>query len=618
MRQKKAYFVRKTGTPAPTAVMAKVENRSLHIARDNCARVFHTDVARFLDKNLSLRYWKERFNELVATGRFIACDKNLGVRFISTEYYDKLAVVEARNYEHVYEDVHPHTLLKILQANLLTIASVIGVQASVKSNCKDFSVSHLYDADVRVLLNQLAVFINSTGSGAVEKYCLPRLRMTLKIHKPTKNGLIPTRPIIPTCGLPNFAVAQWLGSFLARMARLIPWNLECSLHFQQWLTDPSRGSRIASFDFSNLYGTEPVKETLLLFASAVEEMEWNFVEHDDNVIFAGLRTIVNVPEHLGLNELIGHKSSILLLLLADMIRCTIAELDVNGDTKIVCTAKFLAMGCPPVAPISIISLAYLETKYIGFEKCRTGMKRYIDDVIIDTEIISEELLRSAYPAYLTLNNADEDHYLDVSFVWSNNKFVTWPYVKEHATIPLNFHSFHPPHTIRAAAKNELVRLMQRTTLNNVKPAWVGYWYTRYFYAGYPENLLKKILKEVIGGAVVTKHRNERGTNHIETWRGGKTDTAHSFAEIFSQSVSTAWTVNRSLLSYALKAHLDVKKHNQESKETCKDKNIDTFPSLFPFLFQKKKVFPDDANSEQGSRRKASESKKERRKQIQWW
>lgn len=598
--------------------MTKVKNRSLHTARDSCATVFHLDVARFSQKNLSLRYWKERFNELVASGRFIACDKNLGVRFITNDYYNKLAVVEARNYEHVYEDVHPEVLLKILQSNLLTIASVIGVQATVKSNCKDFSVSHLYDKEVRVLLTQLAAFIKSTGSGAVEKYSLPRLRMTLKIHKPNKNGLIPTRPIIPTCGLPNFAVAQWLGSFLARMARLIPWNLECSSHFQQWLTDPSRGSRIASFDFSNLYGTEPVKETLLLFASAIEEMNWNFEDHDDNVIFAGLRTIVIVPEQLGLNELIGHKSSILLLLLADMIRCTIAELDVNGEMRIVCTAKFLAMGCPPVAPISIISLAYLETKIIGFDKCRIGMKRYIDDVIIDTEIISEELLRSAYPAYLTLNNADEDHYLDVSFVWANDKFVTWPYVKEHATIPLNFQSFHPPHTIRAAAKNELVRLMQRTTLYSAKPAWVGYWYTRYFHAGYPECILRNILKEVICGAKVLKQKNERGTNHIEIWRGGKTGTSQSFAEIFQQSVSTAWSVNRSLLSYALKAHLDVKKLTQESKETCKEKNSDDFPSLFPFLFQKKKVFPEDANSEKGSGRKASDSKKERRKQIQWW
>ena len=614
--RKKEYFVRKTGTPAPSATLSKVENRSLDSARDTCAKVFHKDVARYLPDNLSLRHWKLKFSELVESGRFIACDKNLGVRFVTNDYYDKLASVEARNYEHVYDDVHPHVLLKILQENLKSIAGVIRLQAASKSNCKDFSVSHLYDTDVRVLLGQLATFITHTGSNAVEQYSLPKLRMTLKIHKPNKNGLIPTRPIIPTCGLPNFAVGQWLGSFLAKMARQIPWNLECSFHFQQWLTDPSRGNRIASFDFSNLYGTEPVKETLVLFASAVEEMVWNFAEHDDNVIFAALRTIVNVPEQLGLQELIGNRSSILILLLADQIRCTIAELDVNSVTKIVATAKFLAMGCPPVAPLSIISLAYLETKFIGFDKCRLGMKRYIDDIIIDTDIISEELLRSIYPRYLTLNNADIDHYLDVSFAWMDNKFVTWPYVKEHATIPLNFLSFHPPHTIRASAKNELVRLMQRTTLDSAKPAWAGYWFVRYFHAGYPENILRNILKEVIGGAKIVKLRIERGTNHIETWRGGTTDTSKKFAEIFRMNISTAWTVNRSLLSYALKAHLDVKKSDQQ--RNLAEKNIDDFPSLFPFLFQKKKVFPEDASSEKGSGRKASDPKEKRRKSIPWW
>ena len=43
------------------------------------------------------------------------------------------------------------------------------------------------------------------------------------------------------------------------MARTIPWNLGNTTQFQKWITDPNRGPNVRTFDFTNLYGSEPVR-----------------------------------------------------------------------------------------------------------------------------------------------------------------------------------------------------------------------------------------------------------------------------------------------------------------------------------------------------------------------
>ena len=437
------------------------------------------------------------------------------------------------------------------------IATVIHISAIAPNHLEKktrFNRESDHDIAKRVIRSQLAVFIRESITLPFATYKLPLLRMTLKVHKPLKNGLIPTRPIIPTCGLPNFAYGQWLGKFLAKMARQIPWNLECTKDFQSWLAQPLRSKNVTTFDFSNLYGSEPVRQTLCLFASAIEEMPWKFEDKDDALIFESLRKIVAVPPDLGFEELIGSKTSILMLLLTEQIRCTIAELDLGDETIIVATDSFLAMGCPPVAPLSIISLGYLEFKAFGFDRCTAGMKRYIDDIALDTDIISELELRSIYPDYLILNGAGNEHFLDVSFKWSHSNFETWPYIKEFATIPLSYLSAHPYHTIRAAAKNELNRLMSLNSMNACKSAWAEYWFNKYTLARYPNGVLKCILQEVINGTAHIREKSTRGINHVETWRGVKTCFSHDATLYTKRKISSAWKVDNSLLSIALKAH----------------------------------------------------------------
>jgi len=51
--------------------------------------------------------------------------------------------------------------------------------------------------------------------------------------------------------------------------------------------------------------------------------------------------------------------------------------------QIVATEMFLAMGCPSVAPLSIIKpSAYLESKHVGYTKCTKGLRRIINDIVL--------------------------------------------------------------------------------------------------------------------------------------------------------------------------------------------------------------------------------------------
>jgi len=244
-----------------------------------------------------------------------------------------------------------------------------------------------------------------------------------------------------------------------------------------------------------------------------------------------------------------------MILLAECIHCTIAELDIgNGERVILATEKFLAMGCPPVAPLSIITLAYIESKHLGYENCKNGMRRLIDDICVDLDVIDEERLRSIYPAYLELNYGEQGHFLDVQYVWSGGKFSHYPYVKPHATVPLNANSCHPWHTLRASAKNELRRLRKLCSEEEFIPAWTDYWRARYSLAGYSKEFLGIIEHEVLTKEHSKSMNKLRDVSHIEIWRGTETGVIPLLRNTTKMNVCKTWKVERSLLSLALKAH----------------------------------------------------------------
>ena len=78
---------------------------------------------------------------------------------------------------------------------------------------------------------------------------------------------------------------------------------------------------------------------------------------------------------------------------------------------------------------------------------------------------------------------------------------------------------------------------------------------KYSLAGYPAKLLGVLLREVISDVPTKREERERGINHVETWRGVRTTSSHLVAKSASMVVSTAWAVEPTLMSMALKAHL---------------------------------------------------------------
>lgn len=502
-------------------------------------------------------FWRRTLSRLVRGGRFLACDKNLGVKFVDIEMYKRLANDQLQNYEKAYlwrkehEKGYVDEIMDEMVARVRVIAgAILGARLEAAQKKKITA----QDREEFKCMQQLAEYFVFTVEAKGQVFKIPQLRMLLKVHKVVGAGMLcPTRPIVPNCGLPNYGMGKWMGSFMAKMARQIPWNLESTKQFQSWLADRSRGPRVRTYDFTNLYGNEPVRETLALFARAIEEIFWVFDDPHLHTTMEVMRRIILVPD--GLQPLIGSRARLIVVIVAELVQQTIAQLDLGDEIVTVMTSKFLAMGCPPVAPLSIITLGYLEQERIGVDRCTRGMRRLIDDIVVDLDIISEDELRSIYPDYLTLNSAELDHFLDVAFTWNSQKYLTWPYIKLHATIPLNFMSQHPPHTLRAAAKNELSRILGLTNMCSVMDCWVKFWWAKYTLAGYPAKLLGVLLREVISDVPTVREERERGVNHVETWRGVRTASSRLIAQSASMVVSTAWAVEPTLMSMALKAHL---------------------------------------------------------------
>lgn len=551
-KQSVIYVDYRKNTPANADLMRRMNRLIDPIIAEQCNALKYN--IPFSEKQYSLKYWRNTLSDLVVGGRFMCCDKNLGVRFVEMSTYIELAKKEKLNYEilpDISQSVEVVERIEIdkMIFNLRRITETINDLVSTQK--KQPRVQRTTEC-----LAQIASYITFTVANDPSRYKLPRLRMTLKIHKIIPFGaLIPTRPIVPNCGLPNFGIAKWLGCFMAKLARQIPWNLESTNQFQEWLSDRCRGPRVRTYDFSNLYGNEPILQTIELFNVALDIMKWTFDDPTLKTTFDALMVYVNVPENIGAVGVIGKRAKLIIVLLYECVRMTIAQLDMGAEIILVATAKFLAMGCPPVAPLSIISLAFLEYNTHGPARCTSGMRRLIDDIVVDHDIISETQLRSAYPSYLTLNESDRNHFLDLSFSWNGICFKTWPYIKPHATIPLSFFSQHPPHTLRSAAKNELKRMIDRTSLVDARAGWVYYWYARYQHAQYPDALLHKIFMEVLNDVKIVRLDRERGINHIELWRGFRTQSDKRVTKATGRVTSTAWGVDNSLLSIALKAHL---------------------------------------------------------------
>lgn len=345
-KEKSSYVRYKKGT-LPAEVYLKQLDEPIALTTLMHSNIIETyRKGRSIGKHYTDRYWRHALSNLTCDCRFLQCDKNLGIRLVDEEYYSRLAERESRCYAYVENIELTDESIKLNIERFKAIATIVNaVSASVR--LKESPT----DKEARQVLQEIAgLMLFSVTSG--KEFAFPKLRLLIKIHKPCKpDGLLATRPIVPNFGLPSYDVAKWLGAFMARMTKCIPWALESTDQFLHFIKDPLRSQNVASFDFTNLYGNEPIAETLSLFFSALMEMPWHFKNPSDDIIFKALSTTVDVPDSICFKEVLrcgAGQTSVFMLLLAECIFCTIAELDLGRGKKVlVSTAEFLAMGCPP-------------------------------------------------------------------------------------------------------------------------------------------------------------------------------------------------------------------------------------------------------------------------------
>lgn len=549
------FFVRKS-TDVPSQHRPRLIEESRKIAQQ-AQKQIQTSWSKISKHYLDQRFWSQILPKM-SDLRFVLCDKNLGGELLDKVEYFALNTREMANYELVCKITASERPIEAVLRRLFS--ELLSLLTAFDQYLKFFDLMMKPFTDIRSI-------IDYCSKRPLSSCNLPQLKLLIKKHKAKKEGLWQTRPIIPNCGLPIYPFSKFLGSFLARLQKKIPWVLEDSRNFREWLSLSSRGS-VSTFDFSNLYGTERVKDTLLLFEGAIQTFRargiFRFENEHDEVVLEGLLNPMEIPSDLYEHNFGDVKLSALTVMTYMCTKSTIAVCETSQDQfSIVKTTEFLAMGSSPVAPLSNITLAYLEYEKFGFEKCAKGMRRLIDDIAIDENVISRDSILSAYPPYLTLNDAGSEHFLDVSFLKTQSGYLTWPYVKPFAIIPLNIASFHTQHTKIAAAKGELVRLLNLCSDKRMWGPWIELWKLRYRAAGYAvDDLEKSVFKRF--NRIHTKPAKTRNNTlfHVETWNGCNTFSAMKLREIMKthftdvtfETSMTSWAQNATLSGMLLKAN----------------------------------------------------------------
>ena len=225
----------KKGTALPRGNMRDDLVRSTH----NIHRLVHDEITtwdkeRHLPSVLNALEWKHALQ--ACNGRWIICDKNLGVKHVDNDEYEFLMDQEASRYiRHTtnIDDTEKRIIaIKIEHLEELVLYHTPDPQCSFKGDL-------WYD------LREMVKHDLTTKT-----FKLPKLKLMLKIHKDKKNGHWQTRPIVPTMNLPEYGLSKWIGRLLAKFARAIPWVLEDTGSFVTWLTARSRSGQIRTFDFS--------------------------------------------------------------------------------------------------------------------------------------------------------------------------------------------------------------------------------------------------------------------------------------------------------------------------------------------------------------------------------
>ena len=244
-----------------------------------------------------------------------------------------------------------------------------------------------------------------------------------KIHKETRNGLPPFRPILSAIDTPTYKLAKFLLKFLTP-STANEYTVIDSFHFAEEICQQDSNLHMASLDVDSLFTNIPLDETIDI---CVDNL------HNDN------ENPPNIPKHDFRNLLnIATKESFFMF-----------------NNKYYKQVDGVAMGSPLGPALANIFMCSFESKWL--RDCPNDFKpvfyrRYVDDIFAlfsspDHADKFKEYLSSKHPNINFSIEKEKDGclpFLDVIILRENEKFVTNVYRKKtFSAVYTNFKSFIP-------------------------------------------------------------------------------------------------------------------------------------------------------------------------------
>lgn len=400
----------------------------------------------------------------------------------------------------------------------------------------------------------LAEAVKTIERGMLRESTLPRLRLLIKLHKIKKSGAIPTRPIVPAAVAPAGVIGMIAGKVLGNVQTAIPWVCKSTEHFIEWLTDTYRGE-VKTYDFTNLFGNENVVDTIAHLGWSIRFRPKWYENSKQPMVTKPFLETMQIPSWISWAFPMRSSATLLEIMVAYVIRETIFLAPTKEGPKVFITTECLAMGAAPVCPVSNIVLAVMEARKHGDDVCEQAIRRFVDDVAMDGNLLHDRELRSAYPSYLTLNETEEGSFLDLNFrQWRGKKctrhVVYWPHLKTPIPSLPHYTTAHRAATKRAMLHNELSRIARRCSHREFYPHFRDVVLKRFRKAAYPDKMLRQYedYSWEQAKAVRSKERvkpNQADViNHVARMYWDPLPMAGEIKKLFPQyDIRTAWKAN---------------------------------------------------------------------------
>ena len=318
--------------------------------------------------------------------------------------------------------------------------------------------------------------------------CHSRIPVFYGLPKDHKES-VPLRPVISACGGPTEKTSCLLERILHQLLKFVPTHLWDTKDFLDRLSTHSKGPGIPegsiffSIDVVNLYGSIPIAEAI---DAAMEKLATHREEVDT----------------FGLSQ--GDVKTLLEHCLSRNV--------FSFDEKFYRQTLGIAMGNSCAPPIAILFLDRFERKAVeNIREKPSFLVRYIDDYAGIWSHGKQALLdflaylNSLHPTLrFTLEHSGEGMgvpFLDtlVTVVKQGNatKLETELYIKPmNSGIILHYKSAHPTSTKHNIVRNQFLRAMRNSSSHSKEKVSIYKIWKLLVQNGYPEKVLKRILKEV--------------------------------------------------------------------------------------------------------------------------